>query len=141
MLYALSDAAVGWRVRNTTYRPVAEVSDQIARRDLKLAVEAGLLVAMGERRGRHYVASDRLKQIRDQTREPRPAFDDPFRRCLSQLVQRPQAGDGFGYDPNDAQGGEAAKDHGRDGAEEARGEAGFKGAELVGGADEDGVDG
>ena len=78
VLYALADAASGWRVRNATYRPVAEVSDQLAGRDLRLAVNAGLLIAQGEKRGRYYVASDRLKQIRVQTREPRPALDDPF---------------------------------------------------------------
>jgi Fic family protein len=78
VLYALSDAAMGWRVRNATYRPVAEVSDQLAGRDLGLAVSAGLLVPKGERRGRYYERSERLKQIRDQTREPRPTLDDPF---------------------------------------------------------------
>jgi Fic family protein len=78
VLYALSDAAVGWRVRNATYRPVAEVSDQLAGRDLGLAVSAGLLIPKGQKRGRYYERSERLKQIRDQTREPRPTLDDPF---------------------------------------------------------------
>jgi hypothetical protein len=65
-------------VRNATYRPVAEISDQLAGRDLKLAVSAGLLVPKGERRGRYYERSDRLRRIREQTREPRTTLDDPF---------------------------------------------------------------
>jgi Fic family protein len=87
VIYALSDAAMGWRVRNATYRSTAEVSDQLAGRDLRMAVEAGLLVATGERRGRFYVSADRLKQIRIQTREPRPAFDDPFVAAPSPVIQ------------------------------------------------------
>lgn len=78
LVFALSDAALGWRVRNATYRPVAELSEQVAGRDLALAVEAGLLKAMGERRGRHYVRSPKLEEIRNLTREPRGASDDPF---------------------------------------------------------------
>jgi Fic family protein len=78
VIYALSDAAVGWRVRNATYRPVAEISDQLAGRDLLLAVKAGLLIARGERRGRYYERSPRLLEIRERTREPRIELDDPF---------------------------------------------------------------
>jgi Fic family protein len=87
VIYALADAAMGWRIRNATYRPNAEVSDQLAGRDLRLAVRAGLLVATGERRGRFYVSADRLKQIRMQTREPRPAYDDPFVAAPSPVIQ------------------------------------------------------
>jgi Fic family protein len=76
-LLALADAASGLRVRNATYRPVAEVSDHLASRDLKLLVEQGFLVPKGERRGRHYVASEALSTIRSQVREPR-RVEDPF---------------------------------------------------------------
>lgn len=86
LIYALADAAVGWRVRNATYRPVAEVSDQLATRDLGLAVKAGLLVPKGERRGRYYERSPRLAEIRLKTREPRPATDDPFALASDQLM-------------------------------------------------------
>lgn len=86
LIYALADAAVGWRVRNATYRPVAEVSEQLATRDLGLAVKAGLLVPKGERRGRYYERSPRLAEIRLKTREPRPATDDPFAMTSDQLV-------------------------------------------------------
>jgi Fic family protein len=76
-LLALSDAAIGLRVRNATYRPIAEISDNLASRDLKSLVEHGLLVPEGEKRGRYYVASEALKTIRARTREA-TKVEDPF---------------------------------------------------------------
>jgi Fic family protein len=76
-IFALADAASGLRVRNATYRPVAEVNDSVAGRDLKSLVEKGLLLPEGEKRGRYYVASDALKGLRARTRETR-RFEDPF---------------------------------------------------------------
>ena len=78
VIFALADAAFGWRVRNATYRPHADISEQVASRDLALSVAAGFLVPKGERRGRYYVASPRLSAIRDRTREARTTADDPF---------------------------------------------------------------
>lgn len=77
LLMALSDAAIGYRVRNATYRSAASVSEQVASRDLALLVEHGLLVAKGERRGRYYVASEWLQSTRDSIRSPK-ASTDPF---------------------------------------------------------------
>lgn len=77
-LLALADAAIGLKVRNATYRPIADISDNLAGRDLKTLVEHGLLVAEGEKRGRFYVASDGLKAIRAQTREAKRGEEDPF---------------------------------------------------------------
>ena len=71
VIFALSDAAFGYRVRNATYRVIAEVADAVASRDLKLLVDSGLLYADGEKRGRVYVASAVLNKIRERTREPR----------------------------------------------------------------------
>jgi Fic family protein len=76
-ILALADAAFGWRVRNTTYRSAAEVSGQLASRDFKALVNAGLLVPEGERRGRHYVASKRLLELRGATAEDK-RVPDPF---------------------------------------------------------------
>jgi Fic family protein len=76
-LFALADAAMGLRVRNATYRPIADVTDQVAGRDLKALAEAGLLVAQGERRGRFYVASELVQRIRAETRESH-RIEDPF---------------------------------------------------------------
>jgi Fic family protein len=74
VIYALSDATFGYKIRNATYRTVAEITDNLASRDLKLLVEAGLLIPAGEKRGRVYVASDRLKLLREKTRDPKPAY-------------------------------------------------------------------
>lgn len=64
-LLALADAAMGYRVRNATYRPSSDISGNLASRDLKQLTDAGLLVARGEKRGRHYVASPRVLAVRD----------------------------------------------------------------------------
>lgn len=82
----LMDAAYGLRIRRKTYRTSVEsvtgdtVSDLTASRDLKQMVDKSVLVAVGERRGRYYVASEELKQIASSIRESRPAkgCDDPF---------------------------------------------------------------
>jgi len=77
-LSALADAAVGLRIRNTTYRFGAEVTDFVASRDLKALVGAGLLIKQGENRGRFYIASEELLSIRRRTAEPRLRWPDPF---------------------------------------------------------------
>lgn len=84
-LVAMFDAAIGFRVRNATYRAAhhemgVEVSEGMASRDLRQLVDAGLLVAHGEKRGRHYVAGDPIKEIRRAVVEARDmeALRDPF---------------------------------------------------------------
>ena len=77
-IFAIADAAVGLKVRNAMYRGIAEVSDFVASRDLKQLVDSGLLIGSGERRGRYYVASPFIRDIRQRTREPRTPIDDPF---------------------------------------------------------------
>jgi len=79
MVFALYDAAIGLRVRSSRYRAVAEVSIQIATRDLRALVHEGLLVPRGEKRGRIYVASEVLTAIRKKTREARIPLEDPFK--------------------------------------------------------------
>jgi Fic family protein len=76
-LLAMGDAAVGLRVRNATYRPIADITEGLAGKDLKTLVAQGLLVPQGEKRGRFYVASEELKAIRAKTRETR-RVEDPF---------------------------------------------------------------
>ena len=79
---ALYDAAVGLRVRNSTYRTAHEtsLSDQVASRDLKALVDAGLLEPTGEKRGRHYTRSDHLAEVYGEirARSESIADDDPF---------------------------------------------------------------
>lgn len=77
-LFALYDAAQGYRVRRATYQPAAEVSDNMATRDLAALVEHGLLVPIGERRGRYYMASDTLKGMQNRAIGPRLPIEDPF---------------------------------------------------------------
>lgn len=79
IIYALSDAAVGYHVRSIHYRHLAEVSQVVASRDLRAAVENGLLVPTGERRGRVYVASERIRNVASKIRDEEPGrIGDPF---------------------------------------------------------------
>ena len=84
-LIGMFDAAVGFRVRNATYRAAFEemgedVSEGMATRDLRQMVDAGLLTAHGEKRGRHYLADEQVKAARRSAIEGRDPemFLDPF---------------------------------------------------------------
>ncbi|HET7929441.1 MAG TPA: hypothetical protein VFM40_07805 [Actinomycetota bacterium] len=57
---ALWDAFFGRDVTAGDYRSLADVSPATATTDLAAAVSSGLLVAEGERRGRRYLAGERL---------------------------------------------------------------------------------
>jgi Fic family protein len=83
---ALFDATMGWRVRNATYRNAAEISENLASRDLKILSDQGLIIPQGERRGRFYVAANILTEIRTKVRERRP-IPDPFQTGLSEKEQ------------------------------------------------------
>jgi len=74
---AVFDAALGFRVTNSRYRIDAEVTELTASRDLKRLSESGLIIPIGEKRGRTYRASDSLKTIRLETRLPRP-LENPY---------------------------------------------------------------
>lgn len=76
-LNALMKAAYNVRVRNPSYRQESNISNQVAKMDLKSLVSAGLLDPKGERRGRYYVASPTLKTLRQQSRI-KPEVHDPF---------------------------------------------------------------
>jgi DNA-binding transcriptional ArsR family regulator len=74
---ALFNAALGYRIRNATYRALAEdISELVASRDLRALVKAGLLTPVGERRGRTYLASEQLKRIERSVRSARTR-DEP----------------------------------------------------------------
>jgi Fic family protein len=76
-ILALSDAASGLRVRNAAYRSAADISVQVATKDLKLLVDRGLLVSSGEKKWRSYEASAFLKELGARFREPK-LVPDPF---------------------------------------------------------------
>ena len=87
MAMGLLQAAFGGRVRNSSYRVSADVSKNLASRDLKMLVDARLLVPEGERRGRSYVPGPAVAAIRHKSRRAR-RVDDPF------------AEDGIAYPPS-----------------------------------------
>lgn len=86
----LFNASIGLRLRNVAYRADADVTDQVASRDLRLLVEAGLLEARGERRGRFYMRSTRLTTLDAEIRRRRPprSDEDPFALANDALDQR-----------------------------------------------------
>ena len=68
-IVVLYDAAVGYRIRNATYRAVYDDSDeplaeQAATRDLRQLVDANLFVQHGAKRGTYYTAATELRQLR-----------------------------------------------------------------------------
>lgn len=72
----LMDAAFGYKVRNARYREEHEISEVVASRDLRRLCDIELLVPIGEKRGRYYVAGKAITEIRnrcrDRTRAPNP---------------------------------------------------------------------
>ena len=86
LIFAIADGAIGYRVRNSSYRNLAELNDVTASRDLKAAVDAGLLIPDGERRGRVYVGSFETKALVDKLRlEHIKSVPDPFVPSTAQL--------------------------------------------------------
>ena len=71
----LLEAAFGYKIRNLRYRTENEISDVVASRDLKRLCDAGLLVPVGEKRGRYYVADKKLLEIPLRTRDNSRAAD------------------------------------------------------------------
>jgi Fic family protein len=79
VIYALFDAAMGYRVRSVHYRHSAELSPVSASRDLQLLVKTGLLTSVGEKRGRVYTASEKIQAIARKIRSGEPReIPDPF---------------------------------------------------------------
>ncbi len=76
-IFALADATMGYRIRNATYREAADISLNLASRDLNALVEEGLLEPQGEARGRDYTATEILRRLRERTRSTKK-IDDPF---------------------------------------------------------------
>ena len=89
---AMMDAAFNYRVRNGRYRQENEISDVVASRDLKRLCDLGLLMPVGEKRGRYYVAAKPLKAIRekcaDRTMAPNP-YDAIKGRSTGQQLSLP----------------------------------------------------
>lgn len=86
ILVPLYDAAMGLRVRNATYRSALEestgetITSPTASRDLQRLSDDGWLVTGGEKRGRFYTPSPRLRAMRQAIIDARDPRDDsdPF---------------------------------------------------------------
>jgi hypothetical protein len=77
---ALFDAAIGLRIRNSSYRFTLrgndeEISNQLATSDLRSMVRAGLLKQLGAKRGTYYQAADPLLEIATSVRSNRKELD------------------------------------------------------------------
>lgn len=83
MINALYEAAIGLRVRSARYRVAADISSQVAARDLRALVEQGLLMAKGEKKGRTYIGSEVVLAIRQKTREPRIPLAEIYKDQLT----------------------------------------------------------
>jgi len=75
---ALFNTSMGFRLTNANYRELAEITESAAGRDLKLLTAAGLLAPVGERRGRYYVGSPRLRELNESVRARPRQVQDPF---------------------------------------------------------------
>lgn len=89
----MMEAALGFRLRNSTYRSIVELtadqelSELTATRELKAMVDAGFLAALGERRGRHYLAEPVLLDVQRRIRVARPQREDhdPYAKAQEAL--------------------------------------------------------
>jgi Fic family protein len=77
---ALFDAAIGMRVRNSSYRFTLkgydeEISNQLATGDLRAMVQAGLLKRLGAKRGTYYQAAEPLMEIAAGVKRNRKTLD------------------------------------------------------------------
>ena len=82
---ALFDALIGLRVTRPSYVKLTELDERTATRDLVNAAGLGLLEARGERRGRHYVAGEPLRQIQAELRAARKPLDDPYPTLIGEI--------------------------------------------------------
>jgi Fic family protein len=80
-LQLVADAIVGLKIKNATYRAFVGISENLASRDLKVLVDKGILVPTGEKRGRVYEPSPKMKEIRKKTWQ-KFKLPEPFKAKL-----------------------------------------------------------
>lgn len=78
VVFALYTAAIGLKVRRAVYEKDAEIEVGSANRDLRMMADAGLLVAHGETRARFYLATPKLREIRQAVVQERSQLMDPY---------------------------------------------------------------
>jgi hypothetical protein len=74
----LFDAILGYRIRRGGYMKRSAIEGQMATRDLAQLAALGLLEAHGSGRGRYYVASQILRDGKEEVRTSRPPVEDPY---------------------------------------------------------------
>jgi len=84
-LDALYSASIGFRVRRPTYVAQTEIDERTGTRDLRALTDAGLLVAIGETKGRHYVRGPRLRDVLASLPRRTP-LRDPYPWLTSRLA-------------------------------------------------------
>ena len=82
---ALFDAARGLRVQRSTYLKRVELEQRTATRDLSSLVDAGLLRAVGQTRGRYYLAGEPLAAMYRRVRSARPPLEDPYPTLMTEV--------------------------------------------------------
>jgi Fic family protein len=85
----LFDAALGYRIRRSTYVRRAEIEQRTATRDLARLTEARLLLPVGETKGRHYVMGERLVGLQRAVLKTRPPLTDPYPWMRERLASVP----------------------------------------------------
>jgi len=82
----LYEAVLGYRLRRGGYVKMSGVEERTASRDLAQLVNTGLLRAIGERRGRYYVAGPVLNDVHERCRDNRRPLVDPYPQLPAQLL-------------------------------------------------------
>ncbi|GAA4313309.1 hypothetical protein GCM10023162_19300 [Klenkia terrae] len=85
----LFEAFLGLRVQRSTYIKHTNLEKRTATRDLAQLTDRGLLDAVGQTRGRYYVAGDELRELRATIRTARRPVDDPFPGLMDQITRVP----------------------------------------------------
>jgi Fic family protein len=82
----LYEAVLGYRVRRPGYMKMTGVEKHTATRDLGRLTELQLLHPRGETRGRHYLAGQRLRELRAECRKRRRPLVDPYPSMPARLA-------------------------------------------------------
>jgi Fic family protein len=89
----LYDATLGFRIRRASYVKRAGIEERTASRDLARLAELELLQAVGQTKGRHYVAGPTLRSVRADIIRSRPAISDPYPWMSARLRTGTHSGD------------------------------------------------
>jgi Fic family protein len=83
----LFDASLGFRIRRSSYIRRAEIEQRTATRDLTRLTQLGLLRAVGQTKGRHYVMGNQLAALRQRVVENRTPLRDPYPWMRARLAE------------------------------------------------------